>query len=327
MKLTRIKTETQARHVGSRSASHKRDKAQGDARRECMFVAVETETRPSRERTFPGATGLEAIRDPETGLWSVCEDPNDLGDYLVKESAARAHFHAMTRRHGHPETMSRHDPNPLTVHTTSWHPAVSDMLSDLLARGAGCEIHKKIFAKWAARVPALFAGKRYLLAVALHLDTGDGHMDTVVARNGPGGRIGKSGLGLVGSWCVAVDRQLRSGTTINCQKRSQFDRSIANFHRREGAEAIPFDIQLARLMDTVCDEVLGADLAPYVQRYAQEIPKLERAHTLAALRELDAARAKLIEGLGSAAPGTLLTTVPESQTQQEVACDRWDSHD
>lgn len=313
MKLTRIRTDTAARHVSSRSASHIRDKAQGDARREYKFVAVETETRPSRERTFPGVGGIEAIRDLETGHWRGCKGPDDLGNYLVRESAARTRYQAMTNRHGHPEMMTRRDPNPIAVHTTSWHPAVSDMIADKLARGEGREMPKEIFIKWAARVPILFAEQRVVLACALHLDTGDGHIDTAVARNTPTGRIGKAGLGLVGSWAVAVDRQLRCGAKINQQKRAQFARAMANFHRREGADTIPFDVQLARLMDTICDEVCGPGVNPYVARYAEEIPQMERAHALAALRELDAARAKLVELLGSDAPGQPLAQVAAPQ--------------
>lgn len=301
MKYTRIRTETQALHVGSRSASHERDKAKGDARRQYKFLAVETETRPSRERSFPRVTGVEAIHNLETGRWSLCKGPDDLGTHLVRESASRARYQAWTKRNGHPELMSRVDPAPLSVHTTSLHPAACDLIADILVGDqGGQDLPQRIFAKFVDRARHLFTDRRYLIGAALHADTDDLHIDLVTARNGHAGRLGKAGLGLVGSWCVAVDRQLRAGAKINALKKAQFDRSLANFRRREGADAIPLDILLARTMDAVSAEVLGDQLQPYIARYAQVVPRLEREHTVAALRELDAARQKLIASL---APG------------------------
>ena len=298
MNYTRIRTETQALHVGSRSASHERDKAKGDARRKYKFFSVETEERPSPTRDFKGLTGVEGIADPMTGRWTLCKDKDELGKHLVRESVARSRYKALTTRRGQPEMMTRIDPNPLTVHTASFHPAHCDLIADLIALGMdGQNIVHRIFAKYLSRAVLLFVDRRFVLGGALHVDTDDIHADLVVSRNGPDYRLGKAGLGLVGSWCVAVDRQLRAGAKINAQKRAQFDRSMANFRRREGADAIPLDIQLARTMDAAAGEVLGDKATPYVTRYAASVPELERKHTLAALRELDAAREKLMASL------------------------------
>jgi hypothetical protein len=313
MKFTRIRTETQARHVGSRSKTHAVDKARGEARRERTYISVPAEPRPSPERTFKGVAGAEAILDPETGTWRVCKDKEELGDYLVAQSARLSRYQAWTSRHGRRELMARRDPSPLTVHTVSWHPAVSQMIADLLARGEGRDLPNRIFARWGARVPRIFEGKRRVVAIAMHLDSGDGHIDNVVTRNCGDGRIGSAGLGLVGPYMVAVDRQVRGHAVISATKRARYDRAMANFERREGPGNIPFDVQLARIMDQICDEVLGPAVGPYVDAYIASVPAFERAHALAKLREVDAARDKLLQEIGAYSGETEVAKIPVLQ--------------
>lgn len=313
MKFTRIRTETQARHVGSRSKTHEVDKARGEARRERTYISVPAEPRPSPERTFEGVSGAEAILDPDTGKWRICRDREELGDYLVAQSARLSRYQAWTSRHGQRELMTRRDLNPLTVHTVSWHPAVSQMISDLLARGEGRDLPNRIFLRWMFQTPSLFAGQRRVVATSMHLDTDDGHIDTVVTRNGVNGRIGTAGLGLVGPYCVAVDRQLRGHAKIGATKRARFERAMANFERREGPNSIPFDIQLARMMDQICDEVLGPAVGPYVDAYIGSVPTMERAHAMAALREIDAARVKLLQEIGAYSGETEVSKIPVLQ--------------
>ncbi len=296
MKHTKLRTKSQLLHVDSSTTSHKRDKAAGDKRRSVQFVAVGAADRPSPERTFPGVTGIEVIYDESTRRWSVCGSKGEFGAHLVGESAARARFYAPTRRKGVVEIMARLDPNPLTNHTVSFHPAQSDLIADLTARGEGQDLPRKVMAQFIKRAMPLFAGRRYVIGAALHVDTSDLHVDVTVARNGRNGRLGDAGLGMTGPWMAAVDRQIACAK-INNEKRSLYERAMANFQRREGAGAIPFDILLARAFDEAAASVLGSQLQPYVDRYAASVPNLEREQLLATLREVEAVRGKLLHTL------------------------------
>jgi|GEM_PF-2481957 len=298
MKFTRIKTSKQARHAGSRSNDHKQDKAEGEARRQITFISVKTEPRPSPQRNFPGVDAVEVIADPNSERWFTCKEPDEFGDYLTLQTKLLSRFYAKTLRHGEEEWMARSDPSLLKIHTVSFHPAHSQLIADLLSIDADARhLPRQIFEKFIAAAAELFRNKRNTIGAALHVDTDDLHVDVVVSRNGPQGRIGKAGLGMVGAWCTTLDRQLRSNARISRQKRAQFDRSLANFRHREGNDAVPFDVQLARAFDAAAEEVLGAKLKPYLEQYAADVPALEEAHLKAELAQLKSACDKIEERL------------------------------
>lgn len=287
------KTVRQFLHCGSRSASHAHDKKKGDARRENVYIAVEAESRPSPHREFRKLTGFEAIRNPD-GSWRLCKAVDEFGEYLLRESAARAPFREWATRRGRREMMSRIDRHPLSIHTASFHPAVSSLIANRIARGEdGQEMVKAIAARFAVKATSVFAGKRYLLGLATHTDSDDLHIDTVVARNGQQGRHG-GGLGLVGPWTCGVHRQLKAGAKINPSKRAMFEENLRKFRSRQGATAVPLDIMLADAIDQVSAKVLGPELQQYMKEWAEKVPGDEKIHVIAALTELDRAREKLL---------------------------------
>ena len=290
------KTLRQILHCGSRSASHAHDKEQGDARREKVYIAVEAESRPSPHREFRALAGFEVIRNPD-GTWRMCKADDELGEHLLRESAARAHFREWATRRGRREMMSRIDKHPLSIHTASYHPAVSDLVAARIARGEdGAILVKSIAARFAKKAIPIFEGKRYILGMALHADCDDLHIDTAVARNGPFGRYG-GGLGLVGPWTCGVHRQVKAGAKINPVKRAMFEANLAKFRQKHGAATVPLDIMLADAIDLVSAKVMGIELQLYMKEWAEKVPDAEKAHVIATLTELDRARGKLMSQL------------------------------
>jgi hypothetical protein len=290
------KTLRQILHCGSRSASHAHDKEQGDARRENVYIAVEAESRPSPHREFRALAGFEVIRNPD-GTWRMCKAVDEFGEHLLRESAARAPFREWATRRGRREMMSRIDKHPLSIHTASFHPAVSNLLAARIARGEdGAILAKSIAARFAKKAIPIFEGKRYLLGLALHADSDDLHIDTAVARNGQFGRYG-GGLGLVGPWTCGVHRQVKAGAKINPAKRAMFEANLSKFRKKHGAAAVPIDIMLADAIDLVSAKVMGIELQLYMKEWAEEVPDAEKAHVIAALTELDRARETLMSQL------------------------------
>jgi hypothetical protein len=88
---------------------------------------------------------------------------------------------------------------------------------------------------------------------------------------------------------VCVDRQLRAAAKISSAKRAAFERSMANYQRRYGG-AIPLDMEFARMLDAVADEVIGMELAPLKRGYANRVPELEEAHRRIKAQQIEAAR-------------------------------------
>ena len=164
----------------------------------------------------------------------------------------------------------------------------------------------------------LLAGERALLAVAVHCDTSDIHVDVVCSRYlGDGERIGKNGLNLVGPFCCGTDRQMRAGAKISAEKSSQMRRAVSNFRRRHGPDAIPMDIQFSRILDQAAEEIIGPELLPYREAYARKVPELERAHKRAQLSVIQDAEGKLRESL-EREPLPETKPIPEPRPAPEI---------
>lgn len=307
---SRPKTRRQLRHAGSRSVSHKLDKQQGDERKETNWVGVDAPQRPSPERSFPGLTGHEFIREGDS--WRRCEDPEELANCIERENKRRSWFMDTTQRKGVTVEMLRRVKAALEILTTSFAPWFSDWTAAQLALGKDPRPQlAAIRTQWLGEAQKVLSGERHMLGYAFHADTDDLHFDLVLTRqDGEGGRIGGNGLGLVGPWCCGVDRQLRSGAEISAEKRSQMGRAVANFRRRHGKDAKPLDVQLARALDEAADEVIGPELQPYREAYAKKVPELERAHKRAQLSIIQDAEEKLREDLEA-------TPAPETKPSQE----------
>jgi len=290
---TRPKTRRQLRHPASRSKSHRLDKQQGDARRQTEWIGLDAPERPSPARSFTGLTGHEyTFAD---GQWRRCDGPEEFADYLETQRMLRSWFRDRTQRQGVPVTMRREVKHPLDFATTTFPPWLSDWTAAEIA--AGRDPRPKLAAirhAWLPGAQKMFEGERFVLGYAFHADTDDLHFDLALSRqDGEGGRIGATGLHLVGPWCVGVDRQIRAGADVRAEKRSQMRRSVANFRRRYGEDAVPLDVTLARALDAAADTVLGAELTPYREAYARRVPELERQHAAAELAKVDAAQAQL----------------------------------
>lgn len=292
----RARTKRQIRHPASRCASHIRDKAAGEARRESVWIRVSAPERPSPERSWP-LTGHEFRFDGEH--WHRCEAPEDFADYLESEARSRSSFIDHTQRHGKSVRMKR-PATGVEVLTTTAAPWVSAWTAHQftlgakqqdVARGKLAQLRNKFMASFCERMK----GRRYVIGMAVHLDSSDWHIDGVISRqDGHGGRIGQgSGLRLSGPWQVGVYRQLRAGADIDGLKHAQFESNATNFQRRYGADAIPLDIQLARDFDDAATEAIGPELAPFIASYAASVPDLEREHRDASLASLRAAEAKI----------------------------------
>jgi hypothetical protein len=197
----------------------------------------------------------------------------------------------------------RYIKTPIKVHTVSAHPAVSDYFAKAIAAGDDVQdTFRTVVRQFVSKAKEMFAGRRYLLAIAAHTDTSDLHVDLVVSTNCPEGGKLSGGLGQVGPWCVAVDRQIASRAQINPRKLAQYKRSVANFRHRYGEEAKPFDVRLARAFDEAAGAILGQQLQSHIEAYAASVPAMERAHAQAALDELDRARTVLAFEAGELGP-------------------------
>ncbi len=312
---TRARTRRQQRHSASRSRSHRRDKAQGEARQKTAWIGVEAPQHPSPERAFGALVGHEYIH--ENGQWRRCDDPEAYANYLEHEAGRRGWYRSTTTRQGQAVDMKR-PATAVEILTSTFSPWLSDWTADEIA--AKRDPRQKLAAvrtKWLEAAHGLLGGLRYLLGYAFHADTDDLHFDLALSRqDGEGGRIGQAGLGLVGPWCVGTDRQLRAGAEVHPDKRRQMRRSVANFRRREGETAVPLDIALARALDAAAEEVIGPELLPYREAYAKRVPELERQHAAAQLAALQAAEEKLRERM--AHEPTPPTPEPEPEPEQEL---------
>lgn len=296
MKNTKLKTRASILHVDSSHPSHARDKKAGDARKEFKFFTVKSSPRPCPKRDFSTCPAIEVIHDPDTDRWTVCTTKGAYGNYLLAESAARTRYYAPVLRRGRKEMMARIDPSPLSNHTISFHPAASSMLADMLAKGEGQDVPRRILSLFIKQALPLFAERgREVVGCATHMDCDDAHVEVTVARNSRDGRrLGKAGMDLVGPWTVAVARQVDCcGPRINSEKLNQYESALAVFRRRAGPDAVPFDIQLARLFDVCSHRILGPGLQAYVQRYADGVPQSEREQLYATKAELEAALAQV----------------------------------
>ncbi len=277
---------------------HHHDKARAEARRETEWVAVSASPRPSIHRNFGDLEAYEYRYENEE--WKRCDGPNDYGSWLKREAKRRARYTSKTSRKGVAVTMTRTDESPIKILVVSMSPWGSDCFADQFASGIDPRPQLwEIQRRWLAEVMKLFAGRRYVLAFALHCDTDDLHWDIAVSRqDGEGGRIGEAGLNLVGPWCVGTNRQVRAGAKISAEKRTQLERAVANFERRHGSSQIPLDVSLALALDKATESVFGEEqIRPYREAYARRVPEFERLHKEAQLTALRAAEQRLQDNL------------------------------
>ena len=291
---TKAGTRRKRAHMGSRSSPHAADKAAAERRQSEEWIRVASPVRPSPARSWP-LKGHEAKYNAESETWSPLHGQEQLGQYLEYETARRCSYFSQTTRKGKPVKMKRPIANPIEILTTTFSPPENNWIEEEFRAGRDPRpLLALLRNRWLARACARLKTQRIVLAMAVHCDTDDIHIDLACARALPDGtRIGKAGLMLSGPWMVGVDRQLRAGAVISPEKRAQFTRAGENFRRRFGDNAVPLDILLARDLDAVAGETIGPSLGKFVAAYAEKVPELEAAHKAAALAVLDAARAKL----------------------------------
>lgn len=295
--FTRARTSRQRYHSASRSTSHQQDKQRGEIRQKKAFVLVKAPARPSPVRDFsPYLTGHEFRRTADG--WERCQGAEEYGAYLDAEAERRSWFIDQTTRHGKPCRMRRRVGTPVELVTVTFPPWLSAWAHDQLRTGDVRATKAKLAQirnRTAANACGMFERNRFVLGVAVHVDTSDIHLDYALSRqDGRGGRLGDgAALALVGPWAVGCERQVRAGATISATKRKRLARSILGFRRRHGEDAVPLDVRLARDLDAVALDVVGPELVPYIRGYAAQVPQLERAHQRAALEALAAARAKI----------------------------------
>lgn len=298
----RLVTSRQIDHVDSSTPGHRLDKIQGEKRREIAYLAVPSGQHPSPKRDFGSLAGHAYTRDQATGEWNRCQENGEFARYLKEMAKVRSCYYDDVTRKGVPSRMKRRDKAPLRDQITTFEPGLSDWVAHEVAEGRDPSPKLALIRnRWLKAAERLFEGKAFIVGYAFHADTDDLHFDLITTRHdGKGGRIGKSGQNLVGPWCVAVDRQIRSGATISATKRSQYSRSVANFRHRYGAETKPLDISLARALDDAGESTLGPELLQFRAAYAARVPELEKQHQAAREAILSAAWEKLH---GSPIPG------------------------
>jgi hypothetical protein len=296
----RAKTDRQLEHSGSRGQSHLRDKAEGERRRRVKSLCYPAAQHPTEDRPFHEyIDGHEQKRDPDTGTWTRCVNPEEYPKYLLAQSRDRSRFKDGTIRKGKPISMLRKAATPIEILVTTFPPWLSNWaLAEFKAKRDARPFLAKIRNCWIPRAISRLAGIRYLIGYSFHCDTDDLHFDLAVSRqDGKGGRIGRAGLGLVGPWATATDRQVRACAIISSNKASRLSRDVANFRHRYGDGSVPLDVTLARDLDEAADNVLRAQLKPWKEAYAAKVPELERAHIAAELSAIDTVRAKIAEGV------------------------------
>lgn len=286
---TRLITKSQLRHPAGRSASHQRDKLEGDLRREKEWVAIPAVPTFGPHRNFGSLVSHEFTY--EGGEWKRCEDPEAFADYLELEAARRNWFYDQTQRKGRSITMRRPAATALENLTIN----VRCDLADWIA--ARCAVNedprpqlRAIRNAWLEYVQEYFEGRRYILGYAFHADTNNPHFDLIVSRqDGLGGRIGRSGLNRVGEWMVSTFRHKQVGAVPTGEKHDRWSKSIANFQRRYG-DTIPTDIALAKKLDAIAEHIVGQDLQPYREQFAARIAieEYKRIEARAALLEAEA---------------------------------------
>ena len=254
---------------------------------------------PSPVRVFGPLQGHEYTFNGQT--WRRCEGGEEFADFLEKQSGLRGWYRAQTSRRGTTVEMKRQVASAVEILTTTFSPWLSDWTAaEIAAKRDPRKTLASIRTRWLEEAQRLLHGLRYFLGYAFHADTSDPHFDLALSRqDGRGGRIGAPGLGLVGPWCVGVDRQIRAEAKVHPSKLRQIRQSVANFRHRYGASAVPLDVSLARALDTAAETVIGPGLLRFRKAYSQQVPGLERGHTVAQLAALQAAEARLRERLDS----------------------------
>jgi hypothetical protein len=301
--FTRARTAKQQAHTASRSASHKKDKREGEARRQTRFIAVKAAEHPRKKRNFAGIEGHEYKFDG--AIWTNCEDPEEYEKYSVEQARFRSTYIDSTTRHGRPIQMVRRVATPTEIITTNCSPWFCDWVEAQIAAGRDPRLQIDTLEKYFIyEALPIFQGQRFVLGRSLHADTDNLHFDLLVSRqDGFGGRIGKSGLMLGGAWLVATERQLRSGAKIAAYKMERVEKDMANFKFRYPE---PFqeqlDIRLSRILDEGADGMLGRELLPFKKAYAASVPEIERQHALAELAVLKAAEANVHARIEAKAP-------------------------
>lgn len=318
---TKARNRRQWRHPASRCRSHQNDKHQGEARRKTKYVPVDAPSRPSPQRTFGALQGHEYIRDG--AAWKRCAGPEDFANFLEWEARERSWYCSTTTRKGVPVEMMRSVATPIEVLTTTFSPWLSDWTAaEINAKRDPRRQLAEIRNRWLEEATRLLANERHILGYGFHADTSDLHFDLCLSRqDGKGGRVGKSGLGLVGPWCVGTSRQVQAGAVISKDKRRQLTRSVENFRRRYGDDAVPLDVALARALDAVAAAVIGPELLRYQEAYAARVPEMEQQHAAAELEELEAAAEKVRERLGMEPPPVAkpeTTPEPEPKPVREI---------
>lgn len=294
------RTKRQLRHMDSLSHTHKLDKAAGERRSATRHIRVESGPSPSPKRSFPEElTGHAFMFNPAGDGWRRCSRPEEYADFVEKEHESRGFYVDTVIRDGRPRRMRRQAARPLQYLTVTFPPWASDWLEESFrANRNPLPSLARIRGDWLARTLPRVAERRFLVGLAFHADTDDPHFDLCCSRqDGSGARIGEPGLGLVGSWCVGVDRQIRCGAPVSFEKRDKFERDMANFARRYGHDAVPLDLQIARDFDAAVDKELGQEIEPFKRAYAARVPELSRAHLERELAVLDRARAKIVSEL------------------------------
>jgi hypothetical protein len=145
-----------------------------------------------------------------------------------------------------------------------------------------------------------------VIGFTIHTDTADPHVNVVLAKvrkdsSGVFRLIGKRGLGLAGPWMVGVDRQ-RSAGIVYAPHDKKYERALTRFRDRLPGRDLPLDIRLARKLDSIAEQVIGA-LRVFRDAYRDRVER-KRDRAIEGRREELIAELKQLAPLGRSDPAS-----------------------
>lgn len=299
----KLNTRAAREHMVQTHPTHLRHVAENAARRAEQFILV-PQVRTDDKKDFSAVQKYlrEYARHHSGGLCPVTSE-----QYLahLEKQAQPAAYRAAKMRNGKRGTSRRMCQTPLLRMDETYSPAANEYFFE------GAKHNPRAVAEMVVRhaqeqIPFVEAATGCRVeGFAVHVDSGIIHISWALSRVVDGELHAANGLGLLGPWSVAVDRQRRSGVFWAAHD-AKFVANLKKLKAR-GRTGLPCDIALARKLDELCTRDLPG-LDHFTRAYAQSL-------TARRTNAVETQKARLRDALASLEEAERQTSFPEQEQQ------------
>jgi hypothetical protein len=254
-----LHTTREIDHCSQGSLGHRRDKEEGEERRDERWVLLPSILRVIPAHDFSRVQG----RDYRVKDGKLCRvDSAEMIEHIKAEKRARSHYYGLKKRGAKASICRIKCESPINELTITASPWVAEFMAQMATKDPE-KVADSLAQIAEAMIPKIEEMTRCeVFGICCHFDTSSPHFGVLLGKvrkdeTGIFRLACNGGMKLAGGWVAMVARQ-RFCEIYSAQVDAKFERAISRFRARYSDADMPTDLSLCRIFDELAETIFGS---------------------------------------------------------------------